>query len=157
MALWGPVCPLKPLITRCLASGHTRKTGCFELSFLDGGRLRPGFATLPTGCVFSALEVELQAVSSLGNAYQSTTNRIRGKKSGVVHFRNPARISSTGRRPEGRPLGREMCPKCPEGCPQKRLPDQCGGWKSDEVLHFFRAWHSREFVGVGGRERPPTG
>ena len=34
------------------------------------------------------------------------------------------------------PPGREMAPKVPRGRPQKRLPDQCGGWKSDEVLHF---------------------
>ena len=34
------------------------------------------------------------------------------------------------------PLGREMGPKVPRVRPQKRLPDQCGGWKSDEVLHF---------------------
>ena len=37
------------------------------------------------------------------------------------------------------PQGREMTPKMPQGRPQKCLPDQCGGWKSVEVLHFFRA------------------
>ena len=47
-----------------------------------------------------------------------------------------------------------MTPKVPRGRPQKRLPDQSGGWKSDEVLHVFRERH-REFVGVGGCARAP--
>ena len=54
----------------------------------------------------------------------------------------------------GRLRGRKKAPKWHRWRPQKRLPDQCGGWKSDEVLHFFRASH-REFVGVGGRAHGP--
>ena len=51
----------------------------------------------------------------------------------------------------GGPSGRPMSTKVPRGRPQERLPDHCGGWKSDEVLHFSRAWHGNESVGVGER------
>ena len=56
----------------------------------------------------------------------------------------------------GRLRGRKKAPKWHRWRPQKRLPDQCGGWKSDEVLHFFRA--SRRICWSGGpRTRSATG
>ena len=101
-----------------------------------------------------------------GQLYFTERVRLRGRmaapcarNSACLLGRKPAQKGGTplaGGQRKG-PQGREMSPKVPRGRPQKCLPDQCGGWKSDEVLHFFRAWQSREFVGVGGRERPPTG